>query len=75
MRFPAGARLGPYEIDGIIPADAIGEAYRARNTRLTRPVALKIPPAVLPPTPIQNSFARVVERTVSRDNPPSTTLV
>jgi serine/threonine protein kinase len=46
MRFPAGARLGPYEIDGIIAADAMGEAYRARDTRLTRPVALKTLPAL-----------------------------
>ena len=29
MRFPAGARLGPYEIDGIIAADAMGQVYWA----------------------------------------------
>ena len=44
--FSAGARLGPYEIDGIIAAAAMGQVYWARDTRLTRPVALKILPSL-----------------------------
>jgi serine/threonine-protein kinase len=36
-----GERLGPYEITGFIAAGGMGEVYRARDTRLGRPVAIK----------------------------------
>ena len=37
-----GARLGPYEIVGVIGSGAMGEVYRARDTRLNRSVAIKV---------------------------------
>jgi serine/threonine protein kinase len=37
-----GTRLGPYEIIGLLGAGGMGEVYRARDTRLDRPVAIKI---------------------------------
>ena len=43
----AGKRLGDYEIRAAIGAGAMGEVYRARDTRLDRDVALKILPAHL----------------------------
>jgi serine/threonine protein kinase len=39
---PAGCRLGPYEVDSLIASGGMGAVYRARDTRLNRPVALKV---------------------------------
>jgi Protein kinase domain len=40
-----GARLGPYKILSAIGAGGMGEVYRARDTRMERPVAIKILPS------------------------------
>jgi Tol biopolymer transport system component len=45
MALSAGARLGPYEIVGLIGAGGMGEVYRARDPRLGREVAVKVLPA------------------------------
>ena len=42
MRLAPRSRLGPYEIASVIDAGGMGEVYRATDTRLDRPVALKI---------------------------------
>src|SRR6478735_12782208 len=34
MRFVAGTRLGPYEIQSALGAGGMGEVYRGRDTRL-----------------------------------------
>ena len=39
----SGARLGPYEIVGPLDAGGMGELFRARDTRLGRDVAIKVP--------------------------------
>jgi len=44
MAYPPGARLGPYEIVSTIGAGAMGEVYRARDSRLGRDVAIKVLP-------------------------------
>ena len=51
-----GSRLGRYEVDALIGKGGMGEVYRARDTLLNRPVALK----VLIPTlmPDRDSLAR-----------------
>jgi serine/threonine protein kinase len=43
MPLTMGARIGPYEIQAPIGAGGIGEVYRARDTRLGREVALRMP--------------------------------
>ena len=76
MRFSAGARLGPYEIDGIIAADAMGQVYWARDTRLTRPVALKILPSLFAAdTDRQTRFKREARSGRCRDKPPGSPVV
>jgi serine/threonine protein kinase/Tol biopolymer transport system component len=44
MRLQPGVRLGPYEIHSALGAGAMGEVYRARDTKLKRDVAIKILP-------------------------------
>jgi len=42
MGLSTGARLGPYEISGLLEAGGMGEVYEARDPRLDRRVALKV---------------------------------
>ena len=43
MTLQAGSRLGPYEIIATIGSGGMGDVYRARDTRLGREVAVKVP--------------------------------
>jgi serine/threonine protein kinase len=45
MTFSAGSRLGHYEILSPLGAGGMGEVYRARDSRLSRDVAIKVLPA------------------------------
>ena len=42
MALSAGTRLGPYEVLSLVGAGGMGEVYKARDTRLNRPVAIKL---------------------------------
>jgi Tol biopolymer transport system component len=44
MTILSGTRLGPYEILAPLGAGGMGEVYRAKDTRVERPVALKVLP-------------------------------
>ena len=45
MALTAGTRVGPHEITAQIGAGGMGEVYRATDTNLKRPVAIKVLPA------------------------------
>ncbi len=51
MSLAFGTKLGPYEIQSPLGAGGMGEVYRARDTRLDRPVAIKVLPANLSSDP------------------------
>ncbi len=53
MPLASGTRLGPYEIQSPLGAGGMGEVYRARDTRLSRDVAVKV---------VTESFAQDPER-------------
>jgi serine/threonine protein kinase len=42
MPLSAGDKLGPYEILALIGAGGMGAVYKARDTKLNRPVAVKL---------------------------------
>src|SRR5580700_9836177 len=42
VRLTSGARLGPYEVIALVGSGAMGEVYRARDSRLGRDVAIKV---------------------------------
>src|SRR5271170_5089216 len=42
MPLTANSRLGPYEIKSMLGAGGMGEVYRARDSRLSRDVAIKV---------------------------------
>ena len=44
MAVVLGSRLGPFEIQSALGAGGMGEVYRARDTRLSRDVAIKLLP-------------------------------
>src|SRR5918992_4680488 len=45
MALDIGSRIGPYDIRSLLGAGGMGEVYEGYDTRLQRPVAIKVLPA------------------------------
>jgi Tol biopolymer transport system component len=51
MGLTTGTRVGPYEIVGPLGAGGMGEVYRARDSKISRDVALKVLPELVAADP------------------------
>jgi serine/threonine protein kinase/Tol biopolymer transport system component len=71
MPLNPGDRLGAYQIVGRLGAGAMGEVYRARDTRLERDVALKILPAEFAANPERRRRFEQESRAASALNHPN----
>jgi serine/threonine-protein kinase len=71
-----GARLGPYEIETLLGRGGMGEVYRGRDTRLRRPVAIKVlaPGLVRSPDAIAR-FRREAETASALNHPHVLTIL
>src|SRR5262249_41313827 len=70
MPVPIGTQLGPHEITGLLGKGGMGEVYRARDTKLTRAVAIKILPEEFSRDPGRVSrFQREAEVLASLNHP------
>ena len=70
MALAAGVRLGPYEVLSPLGAGGMGEVYLARDTRLSREVALKVLPPHLAATPEARARFEREARAISSLNHP-----
>ncbi len=71
MALTSGSRLGPYEIQSPLGAGGMGEVYRARDSRLDRPVAVKILPVHLSDDPEAKQRFEREARAISALNHPN----
>ncbi|MGA8493692.1 MAG: protein kinase [Terriglobales bacterium] len=71
MPLTAGTKLGPYEIQSALGAGGMGEVYRARDSRLSRTVAIKVLPEHLSSSPEAKQRFEREARAISALNHPN----
>ena len=71
MTLSAGTRLGVYEIVAPLSAGGMGEVYRARDTRLSREVAIKVLPSATASDPDRRLRFEQEARSASALNHPN----
>lgn len=71
MTLASGTKLGPYEIQSPLGAGGMGEVYRALDTRLERPVAIKVLSSHFPSSPELKQRMEREARAISSLNHPN----
>jgi serine/threonine protein kinase len=75
LSYLPGARLGPFEIVGVLGSGGMGEVYKARDTRLERTVAIKVLPDEIAADPDRRArFEREARATAILSHPNICTL-
>ena len=69
MALPSGTKLGPYEIAALIGAGGMGEVYRALDTKLNRPVAVKLLSEEFADAAARRRFQREAQMASSLNHP------
>src|SRR5215472_6833763 len=69
MVLPAGSKLGSYEILSRVGAGGMGEVYRALDTKLNRPVAIKVLSDDLADAASRRRFQREAQMASSLNHP------
>ena len=69
MSLDAGSRIGPYEVIALLGAGGMGEVYRARDTKLSRPVAIKVISNELADLAARRRFQREAQAASSLNHP------
>ena len=75
MTLAAGFRLGPYEIVAPLGSGGMGEVYRARDTRLSREVAVKVLPGEFASDPERRSRFEREARALAALNHPNVVAI
>ena len=71
MALAPGTRFGPYEVIAPLGAGGMGEVYRAKDTRLSRDVAIKILPNEMCADPARKQRFEREAKTISGLNHPN----
>src|SRR5262249_1937491 len=66
MALTSGTKLGPYEIQAPLGVGGMGEVYRAHDSRLDRPVAIKVLPSSIACDPVARQRLEREARAVSK---------
>ena len=75
MALATGTKLGPYEIQTPLGAGGMGEVYRARDTKLSRDIALKVLPSAMASDPDRLARFQREARAVAALNHPNVVTV